>query len=127
LTGERDTAREHGSTPRIDWVIAGGESGQRRQAVRPMHPDWVRSLRDQCAAAGVPFHFKQWGAYAPANNHALKKDRICVQRDGGQQWIPSIAGVVMDRFGAKRAGRELDGRTWDEFPAAAELTHGVNL
>ena len=41
---------------RIDWVICGGESGPQ---ARPMHPDWARSLRDQCAAAGVPFHLKQ--------------------------------------------------------------------
>lgn len=44
--------------PRLDWVICGGESGPN---ARPMHPDWARGLRDQCAAAGVPFHFKQWG------------------------------------------------------------------
>lgn len=44
----------------LDWVIAGGENGP-----RPMHPDWARSLRDQCAAAGVPFFFKQWGSWAP--------------------------------------------------------------
>jgi protein gp37 len=43
---------------RIHWVIAGGESGP---GARPMHPDWVRSIRDQCVAAGVPFFFKQWG------------------------------------------------------------------
>jgi len=47
-------------TPRINWVIAGGESGP---GARPMHPDWARSLRDQCAAAGVAFHFKQWGEW----------------------------------------------------------------
>lgn len=47
---------------KLDWVIAGGESGP---GARPMHPDWARSLRDQCAAAGVPFHFKQWGHWAP--------------------------------------------------------------
>jgi protein gp37 len=48
--------------PRVDWVIAGGESGP---GARPMHPDWARSVRDQCAAAGVPFLFKQWGAWRP--------------------------------------------------------------
>jgi protein gp37 len=48
----------------IDWVICGGESGPH---ARPMHPDWARSLRDQCQAAGVPFFFKQWGEWAPAN------------------------------------------------------------
>ncbi len=46
----------------LHWVIAGGESGP---GARPMHPDWARSLRDQCAVAGVPFHFKQWGEWAP--------------------------------------------------------------
>lgn len=45
---------------RIDWVIVGGESGK---AARPMHPDWARSLRDQCADADVPFFFKQWGEW----------------------------------------------------------------
>ena len=42
--------------PSLDWVIAGGESGP---AARPMHPDWVRALRDQCAAAGTAFFYKQ--------------------------------------------------------------------
>lgn len=42
----------------IDWVIVGGESGP---GARPMRPEWVRSLRDQCQRAGVPFFFKQWG------------------------------------------------------------------
>lgn len=46
--------------PALHWVVAGGESGPN---ARPMHPDWARSLRDQCAAAGVPFHFKQWGEF----------------------------------------------------------------
>ena len=51
----------------LDWVIAGGESGPR---ARPMHPDWARSLRDQCATADVAFHFKQqgewsWGDFRP--------------------------------------------------------------
>lgn len=46
----------------IDWVIAGGESGHK---ARPMHPDWVRSIRDQCEATSVPFFFKQWGEYLP--------------------------------------------------------------
>lgn len=48
--------------PRIDWVIAGGESGR---GARPMHPDWARGLRDQCRNAGVPFFFKQWGEWLP--------------------------------------------------------------
>jgi len=44
----------------LDWIIAGGESGP---GARPMHPDWARSIRDQCRAAGVPFFFKQWGEW----------------------------------------------------------------
>lgn len=63
--GDRFDPARHCASPYdlLHWVIAGGESGPR---ARPMHPDWARSLRDQCAAAGVPFFFKQWGAYGPA-------------------------------------------------------------
>lgn len=61
----RDESDEADS--RIDWVICGGESGPQ---ARPMHPDWVRSLRDQCAAAGVPFHFKQWGEWLPISEQS---------------------------------------------------------
>jgi protein gp37 len=46
----------------IDWVIVGGESGIRR---RPMDPDWVRTIRDRCKRARVPFFFKQWGGRTP--------------------------------------------------------------
>jgi protein gp37 len=53
-------------TQGLDLVICGGESGKN---ARPMHPDWVRSLRDQCQAAGVPFHLKQWGEWLPARNN----------------------------------------------------------
>lgn len=65
LGGSYETGVEYGGyreiacePPDIHWVIAGGESGPH---ARPMHPDWVRSLRDQCNGAGVAFHFKQWG------------------------------------------------------------------
>lgn len=51
-------------SPDINWLIVGGESGPN---ARPMHPDWVRSLRDQCVAAGVPFFFKQWGGNKKIN------------------------------------------------------------
>ena len=79
----------------LDLVIVGGESGPR---ARPMHRDWVRSLRDQCVSASVSFNFKQWG-----------------------EWAPSVVGPVMVRVGKARAGRLLDGRTWDEMP----VTGGV--
>ena len=58
----KDSSDRGTSYLNINWVIVGGESGHH---ARPMHPDWVRSLRDQCATAGVPFFFKQWGEYLP--------------------------------------------------------------
>lgn len=87
----------------LDWVIVGGESGPH---ARPMHPDWARSLRDQCVAAGVPFLFKQWGEFGSAAGHAghLKIDHVF---DDGFQMI---------RFGKKAAGRTLDGVEWSQFP-----------
>ena len=100
----------------IDWVIVGGESGH---GARPMHPDWARSLRDQCTEAGVPFLFKQWGAHAPADCIACEgEDRIegaecetcgSVIRAG---WPPML------RVGKKASGRQLDGRTHDGFPSS---------
>jgi protein gp37 len=84
--------------PFVDWVVVGGESGP---GARPMHPDWPRSLRDQCTSAGVPFFFKQWGEWAPLGDEAAVPARI----------------VQMRQLGKKRAGRALDGRTWDEYPA----------
>lgn len=78
---------------RLDWVIAGGESGGR---ARPSQVEWFRSLRDQCTSAGVSFHFKQWG-----------------------NWVPAAETGQMKRVDKKAAGRVLDGRTWDEYPAGA--------
>lgn len=83
-----------------DWLICGGESGAH---ARPMQLDWARALRDQCQAAGVRFHFKQWGEWAP--NWLTEKDGSELP---GSMW--------MDRMGRKPAGRLLDGRAWSEFP-----------
>ena len=74
----------------IHWVIVGGESGP---GARKMEPEWACAVRDQCAEAGVPFFFKQWGAH---------------DRDGR-------------RVGKRRAGRRLDGRTWDRLPEVAHV------
>jgi protein gp37 len=76
----------------IHWVIVGGESGPR---ARPVKPEWVSKIREQCERHQVPFFFKQWGAYDPSGK----------------------------RVGKKVAGRILDGRTWDEMPA--DLGSGV--
>ena len=63
----------------LDWVIVGGESGDR---ARPMHPAWARSARDQCAAAGVPFFFKQWGEWGPSKTIDPHFERVAVFPDG---------------------------------------------
>lgn len=86
--------RENGG---IHWVIAGGESGP---GARPPHPDWFRGLRDQCREARVPFHFKQWGEFAPVG-------------DG--------FGVNVQRVGKSAAGRLLDGVEHNEFPKAGQV------
>jgi protein gp37 len=97
--------------PRIHWVIVGGESGPK---ARPMHPDWARSLRDQCQAAGVAFFFKQWGEWLPLLGH---REHLNLPPED-RTW-QRIGGVTMVRVGKKAAGRLLDGRTWDEMPAVA--------
>ena len=101
---------------RIDWVIAGGESGH---SARPMHPDWVRSLRDQCAEAGVPFLFKQWGEWRPAladeeQRHTFPTDkRVDI---GCGRSLPFVVAVA--RVGKKAAGRLLDGFEHNGVPRA---------
>jgi len=106
----------------IDWIIVGGESGP---GARPMHPDWARSLRDQCTAAGVPFFFKQWGEWGDDlgsyDGPALEPARVRYARPDGTlaeigkgllRWNSSM----IYRVGKKAAGRVLDGREWNEMP-----------
>jgi protein gp37 len=88
-----------------DWVIVGGESGP---GARPMSPDWARRLREQCAVAGVPFLFKQWGEWFPMLGQA---EGVPVR-----QKTTTPDGWVMGWAGKKAAGRLLDGRTHDQFP-----------
>ena len=90
----------------LGWVVVGGESGP---GARPMQPAWARDLRDQCVATGVPFLFKQWGAWAP----------MAPGVNPGKE-IRAYPGALLQQVGKKRAGRVLDGRTWDEYPATAE-------
>lgn len=114
-------ATEYPPLPQVHWVIVGGESGH---GARPMHPDWARGLRDQCAAARVPFHFKQWGEWAPRNEWgyhrigqqcAIKLDGAPVSHDDAPQ---DVGGHRFERVGKKAAGRLLDGVTHDAFPKA---------
>jgi protein gp37 len=114
-----DSTWDHNCTigaRRLDWVIVGGESGR---GARPMHPDWARSLRDQCQAAGVAFLFKQWGEYRPAQPGVDTWDQL--NTFPVHQNVPMVDGAEgewthMRRVGKKAAGRELDGRTWDQYP-----------
>jgi protein gp37 len=97
----------------LGWIICGGESGP---GARPMHPSWARSLRDQCAAAGVPFFFKQHGNWLHMPERAHFKD---VWRDSWQRVESHVDGVrpaLMFSVGKKAAGRLLDGRTHDDMP-----------
>ncbi|GFN25446.1 hypothetical protein ADE_11440 [Achromobacter denitrificans] len=111
----------------LDWVICGGESGI---GARPMHPDWVRSLRDQCVAAGVPFLFKQWGDWAPGSGDfgAGKFKTAAIAWDGRvarggfrvTEYPPGSTSAdgwsMVHRPGKGAAGRMLDGRVWNEVP-----------
>ena len=105
--------------PRLDWVICGGESGP---GARPMHPDWARSLRDQCQAAGVAFFFKQWGQWACLHDHEGRRDWMLMTYDGkldlpDDRWPDEEAGeAAVVPVGKKAAGRLLDGREWNQMP-----------
>ncbi|HEY3347146.1 MAG TPA: phage Gp37/Gp68 family protein [Nitrospirota bacterium] len=113
---------------KLNWVICGGETGP---GARPMHPDWVRFLRDQCTEAAVPFFFKGWGEWQEGSDCRAK--RLCIYKDArtveftkeaiiAEEKRSGIAhdnrhSVIVSRIGKKAAGRKLDGRTWEEFPA----------
>ena len=119
--------------PVLDWVVAGGESGARARA---MHPDWARQIRDDCKAADVPFHFKQWGQWLPwcqfneadIEDHTEQTRFPTMERVNGAwrdvgypMWFDSADGNIDDRncvasVGKKRAGRLLDGRPHDGMP-----------
>lgn len=104
----------------LGWVITGGESGPK---ARLSHPDWFRSLRDQCRAAGVPFFFKQWGEWTAAENVERTEGTVRTARRVEDAWTfgrENIAGTdghgELYRVGRKAAGARLDGREWREVP-----------
>lgn len=115
------TETPHPPRPQIDWVVVGGESGPDS---RPMHPAWAQALRDQCAAAGVPFHFKQWGDWAPfgAAEFIAAADAGRVPTSERRELVyerpAERAGLMQDvwRVGKKAAGRKLDGVQHDGYP-----------
>jgi protein gp37 len=120
--------------PCIDWIIVGGESGP---DARPMHPEWVRSVRDQCFDAAVPFLFKQWGEWAPRAGALFGSGEDYQSTDPQCKRWPSVIRlgehgrntrivenctpgmgeeVFMQKVGKKNAGRLLDGLTHDGYP-----------
>lgn len=120
----------------VHWVVCEGESGS---AARPTHPDWVRSLRDQCAAAKVPFHFKQWGEWAELDGHlptrrVVESDPDWPAKVAQAHGFISLAGHFvrtmadvdrgssvpyrgMIRPGRKATGNLLDGVAHQAFPS----------
>ncbi|MEQ1594681.1 MAG: phage Gp37/Gp68 family protein [Casimicrobium sp.] len=110
---------DHNSPPgrlidMLDWVICGGE---RCAQSRPMHPNGPRQLRDQCVRADKPFLFKQWGDWSPGSlafGNELPANALWDARE--HQWAE---GEISYRVGVEAAGISLDGRVWQQFPAAA--------
>lgn len=120
---------------RIDWVICGGESGP---GARPLHPDWARDLRDQCAESGTPFFFKQWGEWLPWEPHSLPAWKAQDGRLLDGNLLPDFNAAdlegwtddclyegdeicVHERVGKKAAGRLLDGREHSARPTIPPL------
>ncbi|WP_433467017.1 DUF5131 family protein [Spirillospora sp. CA-128828] len=105
----------------IDWVITGGESGP---GARPAHPDWFRSIRDQCQNAGVAYFHKQWGNWVPFDgtpHYPYGPGAYAWILPTGKQGEPSApGGVWMRRTSKKDAGRLLDGRTHNAMPAGSD-------
>jgi hypothetical protein len=137
IPGDKDMPGLTGDGPwresALDWVIAGGESGR---GAWPMHPDWARGLRDQCAEAGVAFFFKQWGEWLPwepehgpcwksqggrsEDHHAL----FPVDWDNQTKWDDGLWAVndgesqaAFERVGKSASGSLLDGVSHKAFPA----------
>lgn len=111
-SSRQDGCNEPKSTPKIDWIVVGGESGPK---ARPMHPGWVGSIRDHCQAAKVPFFFKHWGEYRYKKAGVLPGRKFHPDQ-GIEDFLPEIVPGRFVRCGKKLAGRMLDGRLWEEYP-----------
>jgi protein gp37 len=110
---EHDDEHFFSDHAKLDWVIAGGESGSK---ARPSHPDWFRRVRNQCQTYGIPFFFKQWGSHGYIDqmpDETVQQidavHNLAGHPDGGKPW----------NVGKKAAGRSLDGEEWSEFPENA--------
>lgn len=130
---------------KIDWVIAGGESGPK---ARPMHPSWVESIKNQCVSAKVPFFFKQWGTWGTQTHNMGTGEPVFRSFHSFQEWVNKAESrvrggtcvdmggnvlsigadfinarekglfpvAILDRIGKKNAGRLLDGQEWSQMP-----------
>jgi protein gp37 len=112
--------RTPGDVGGIHWLIVGGESGPH---ARPMHPEWARTLRDQCLHAGVVFHFKQWGEWGLVDDDHPRGELVGIDPEIQEHdcAFSRLDAVTMAPIGKKAAGRVLDGRTHDEFPKPEEM------
>lgn len=106
----------------IDWVIAGGESGQH---ARPMHPDWVRNIQKQCEKQNVPFFFKQWGEWAPgwALDYYKVKDKFYISKVGNSYCLLNVP--ISKDFGCYHVGKKystavIDGKEYKQYPKILE-------
>jgi protein gp37 len=112
----------------LSWIIAGGETGP---SARPMHPDWARSLRDQCQAAGVPYFHKQNGEWITASVTSSTSEyggSDMVYLANGESYLLNAVpykslyqnGTLYYRVGKPRAGNRLDGVKHNEMPEVAK-------
>jgi protein gp37 len=127
LRGMSDINPIHGAEPdlgKLDWLIVGGESGPN---ARPTHPDWVCSLRDQCAVTDTPFFFKQWGSWQCVYDRDQDDPdwQNCPRaKDNSERYVNLEGGhgfhgdrvVFMKRTSKKNASNTLDGQTHLAFP-----------
>ncbi|PDT80600.1 phage Gp37/Gp68 family protein [Sinorhizobium sp. BJ1] len=118
-----------------DWIIVGGETDQLDHKARPTHPDWFRSLRDQAAAAGKPFHLKQNGEWLAGEVYSIgDRGGFCRHMDGTENvhtgqpdhwWSGDcFGGVISTRVGKRKSGRLLDGIEHNAFPIIPAVAGG---
>jgi protein gp37 len=142
LLGQINLRFPQSKNPNQDvWVICGGESGPN---ARPMHPEWVKSMRDQCQASGVPFFFKQWGEWigSRVEEETCIDTYLVMQAENGVDYTAPVEGKYADRpdrfkikqhlwpdgmrslrVGKKEAGCLLDGVEHKQYPMPKGFEH----